>query len=181
MPRGRREQAGSGSVDPLGSALAERPPAGAIDRSRRIEALPSSTNRELTFGYLLGYLSLALHATLEYSRFSGYYVGPWFEQTELGLEEQARAWTRSVVRRSSYSPELPVGELTAVLSDGPLEPLGTFGRLGSEVPVEGPPRRVSVRQRLPRVDLVAQPSEGAAYELHDFAREVGERFRRNLD
>ncbi|MCI4358067.1 MAG: hypothetical protein L3J95_01145 [Thermoplasmata archaeon] len=140
-----------------------------------------SANRELTFGFLLGYLSLALHATLEYTRFAGYYVGPWEEEARALESEGARAWRRQVSRRSAYTVETVVGDVVAVISDGDQEPLATFESLGVPNPDVEPTRRLAVRIRRPRLDLVVAPAPGFAFDLHGFAHEVGERFRRNLD
>ncbi len=74
-----------------------------------------------------------------------------------------------------------MGELIAVISDGLEEPSGTFAALGVPWPDPEPSRRLPIRPRRPRVDLVIDPAPGFVYDLHSFAREVGERFRRNLD
>ncbi|HEV2519536.1 MAG TPA: hypothetical protein VGX00_02790 [Thermoplasmata archaeon] len=164
-----------------GSALVPRPEAGGIALPSGRAEVVRSANRELTFGFLLGYLSLALHATLEYSRFTGYYVGPWEDEPRALESEGALAWSRQVGRRTAYTIETSVGVLSAVISDGLGEPQETFRSLGVPDPDPEPKRRLAVRRRRPRVDLVIDPADGFAFDLHGFAHEVGERFRRNLD
>lgn len=141
----------------------------------------TAANREFTFGFLLGYLSLALHATLEYSRFAGYYVSPWELAEPRPDEPLVRIWSTRVGQRSSYRPEAALGEVAVVLSDGLAEPREALDRLGAFPEGDGPPHRWNARTRVPRVDLVTRPSEGHAYEMSDLAREVAERFRRALD
>jgi hypothetical protein len=138
-------------------------------------------NRDITFGYLLGYLTLALHTTLEYSRFQGYFLGPW-DDLEVGPEDRtARGWRRLVGRAATYGPEIELGEIVTIISDGPEPPRGTFESLGVPDPDPEPARRIAVRERIPRVDLVVAPAPGHAYELTSYAREVGLRFSRSLD
>ncbi len=138
-------------------------------------------NRDVTFGYLLGYLTLALHVTLEYTSFAGYFVGPWSEIEVAAADRPARGWRRSVARKGTYGPEETLGELVALISDGEAEPAETLGELGVPDDDRPPTRRVRARDRRPRVDLVVRPTDGHVEALHDFATEVGERFKRNLD
>jgi hypothetical protein len=138
-------------------------------------------NRDITFGYLLGYLTLALHTTLEYTRFQGFFLRPW-EDVEVGpADRPARGWRRRVCRTATYGPEVELGEIVALISDGPEPPRRTFELLGVPDPDPEPARRIPVRMRIPRVDLVVAPTPGHAYDLTSFAREVGVRFSRQLD
>jgi hypothetical protein len=171
----------AGPPDPTMSGIVPVPPIRSPDLPGRRAQLVVSTNRALTFGFLLGYLSLALHATLEYTRFAGFYVGPWEEDGRALESEGARAWRRQVARKTAYTVEAVLGDVVVVISDGEELPGSTFRSLGVPDPDPEPSRRLSVRPRIPRVDLVVVPETGFAYDLHEFAHEVGERFRRNLD
>ena len=122
--------AGDDAPPTPGSDLVPVSPSAAIEPGGRRTYSVVSANRELTFGFLLGYLSLALHSTLDYTRFTGYYVGPWEEVEAIPESEQARAWRRRVFRRTAYTVETTVGEVVAVISDGEREPFATFERLG---------------------------------------------------
>ena len=169
-----------GPVPPPTEIVPVRRPAPIEVADRQIRLILSS-NREFTFGYLLGYLSLALHSTLQYPKYLGFFVGPWIEPEGGPLEPLVRVWGRTVSRRSSYAPVAEMGRVLVVLSDGIGEPRDTLRRLGVPDRPTEPPTWIAVRTRTPRVDLVIEPASGCAFELHAFAREIGERFRRNLD
>jgi hypothetical protein len=155
--------------------------AGPLATVRDPFASVTGRNREFTFGFLMGYLSLALHATLEYGRFAGYYVGPWEPGAPRADEPLVRIWGSKVGRKTPYAPETDLGEMAAVLSDTYDDPLDTLTRLGALPPSDDPPRRVVARSRRPRVDLVVRPTNGHAWELYELAHETAERFHRNLD
>jgi len=164
-----------------GAAIVPQPIGGPIEPAGRLSRVLLNANRGITFGFLLGYLSLAVHGTLEYPRYAPYYVGPWVEPSTPPEVEEVEYWTKTVARHLAYSAEMRIGSIAAVLSDGPVEPRWIFERLGDTDPSADPPRRVIVRTRLPRVDLILSPEPGCALDLAGFAHEVMERFNRQLD
>jgi hypothetical protein len=164
-----------------GAAIVPRPAPGPIETPGRLSRVLLNANRGVTFGFLLGYLSLAVHGTLEYPRYARYYVGPWVEPAVRPESDEVEYWTKTVARHLAYSAEMRIGSMAAVLSDGAVEPRWILDRLGDTDPNADPPRRVIVRTRLPRVDLILTPEPGCAIDLFEFAHEVMERFNRQLD
>jgi hypothetical protein len=175
------EADGSRTGPRAGAEIVPVPPAAPLDLPGSLSDVLLNANREITFGFLLGYLSLAVHGTLQYPRYAPFYVGPWVEPPTPPESDEVEYWTKKVVRRLAYSAELSLGEIAAVLSDGPLEPRWVYERLGDSDPAADPPRRIAVRTRIPRVDLILRPETGCAIDLHAFAHEVRERFNRQLD
>jgi hypothetical protein len=156
-------------------------PPGPLDLPDAIDHILRDMNRGVTFGFLLGYLSLAVYGTLEYPRYARYYVGPWVEPAAPVGTNTVEYWTKKVARHLAYSSEMAIGTIAAVISDGPVEPTWIYRKLGDDDPTAEPPRRVTVRRRIPRVDLILRPEPGCAEDLHAFAHEVSERFTRQLD
>jgi hypothetical protein len=179
-PRPERDDA-----DRLSPSIAGREivpvPGGPIELPGRLSDVLLNANRGITFGFLLGYLSLAVHGTLEYPRYARYYVGPWIEPTTPPGSEEVEYWTKTVARHLAYSVEMRIGTIAAVISDGAVEPRWIYERLGGGDTEGDPPGRVVVRRRLPRVDLLLAPEPGCAIDLYEFAHEVQERFNRQLD
>ncbi|MCI4362208.1 MAG: hypothetical protein L3J77_03345 [Thermoplasmata archaeon] len=136
-------------------------------------------DRPLAYGFLLGYVDLALRGVQEYETYRNIELGPWFEidrpRGSIGL----RQWHRAVRERRRFSGPNPLGDLR-VRMDFRERPRSRR-RTPAETDEEDA-RRVDLRVGTPRVALFATaPDEARVARLLGLAREVAERFRRQLD
>ena len=137
-------------------------------------------DRPIAFGFLLGYLDLAIRGVQEYPTFEEVVLGPWSElerpRGTLGL----RQWIRPVEERRMMAPTLELGTLR-VRMDFRERPRRSRRR----PPVDADDharRRVELRVGTPHITLFVEGrDERTADRLLALAREVAERFRRQLD
>jgi hypothetical protein len=137
-------------------------------------------DRPIAFGFLLGYVDLALRGVQEYAAYREFEFGPWLEierpRGSIGL----RQWYRQVQERRMFTGPESLGTLRVRMEfrDRPRS-----RRRRTSPDSDGDPTRcVELRVGTPRVALfVAAPDGPRAERLMGLAREVAERFRRQLD
>ncbi len=131
--------------------------------------------------FLLGYVDLAIRGTLEYERFDRVYLGPWWD-LPTGSPE-LRGWKRAVLRRVLAAGAEHWGHLFLVVNDSltarPLTWSEDRTLAGAE---REPPSSLQLRAAAPEIRMYYRPTgEAHAEALASFAREIGERFRRQMD
>lgn len=131
--------------------------------------------------FLLGYVDLAIRGTLEYDRFDRVYLGPWWD-LPTGSPE-LRGWKRAVLRRVPAAGAEHWGHLFLVIHDADDPAALDWAqelRRGKVEPAE--PTGLVLRALAPEIRLYFRPtSAGTEEPLASFVREVGERFRRQMD
>ncbi|HEV8050723.1 MAG TPA: hypothetical protein VGP88_09055 [Thermoplasmata archaeon] len=136
-------------------------------------------DRPVAFGFLLGYLDLAFRGAQEYETYRELVLGPWLEVHRRRGGFGLRQWRRTVDERARFAPLEHLGAIR-VRMDFRDEP-GFLRRRPAVEPVD-PTRQVELRVGTPMVQLVVEADdEGRAVRLLGLAREVAERFRRQLD
>jgi hypothetical protein len=152
------------------------PPTDAIDPLAR----SGIDDRPIAFGFLLGYVDLALRGVQEYAAYREFELGPWLEIERPRGSVGLRQWYRQVQERRMFTGPETLGSLRVRMdfSDRPR----SRRRRSSSDGDEDPARRVELRVGTPRIALfVTAPDEARAERLMGLAREVAERFRRQLD
>ena len=137
-------------------------------------------DRPIAFGVLLGYLDLAFRGVQEYAAYHEFVLGPWLELERPRGVVGLRQWARDVQRRRMFATPEALGSIR-VRMDFRDPPRPRRRRLPVD-PDDGSPRRVDLRVGTPRIALIVDsPDEERAARLLGLAREVAERFRRQLD
>lgn len=137
-------------------------------------------DRPMAFGFLLGYLDLAFRGIQEYERYRDLVFGPWIELERPNQPLGLRQWTRSVEVQRTAHPPLALGSLRVRMDF-------RERRRKRRAPSEDAPRRrapvkVELRVGVPRIAMFVETEDEAKTErLEVIAREVAERFRRQLD
>jgi hypothetical protein len=133
--------------------------------------------------FLLGYLDLAIAGTLEYPRFQGLYLTPWrsLPLAEVGLA--VRGWVRTVYYRPPLAEPQCVGRLLLMAALGLGDPMSWLTVLPEDGVVEADgSSRIELRVGDPRVFLFLLAKEPLGRtRLELFAKDVSERFRRQMD
>jgi hypothetical protein len=156
----------SGS-DPL---AAPRPP---------LEPLPSTG--AVPAPMVLGYVDLAISGTLEYERYKGVYLGPWWKLEN--VPDGMHVWKRAVLHRTVGRGAEHWGHLFLIVRYETREMLSWFSKdlRGRQSPAF-PSESIVLRRGDQTAELATRPTATAeAGRLDEFAREVSERFRRQMD
>lgn len=133
--------------------------------------------------FLLGYFDLAITGALEYPRYVGVYLAPWWDMPGLEASEGVHGWKRSVLKRVAGAGAEHWGHMFLVAAEGSRRVKVGPGDLGlplksSSEPVE----EIQLRAGEPRLTLhIRATSSYHREELRAFAEDVAERFRRQLD
>jgi hypothetical protein len=136
-------------------------------------------DRPVAFGFLLGYLDLAFRGAQEYETYRDLVLGPWLEVERRRGGFGHRQWRRTVDERDRFATLERLGSIRVKMDfrDAP----GLFRRRTTVEP-DDPTRVVEIRVGTPTVRLLVEAEdEGRAVRLLGLAREVAERFRRQLD
>lgn len=137
-------------------------------------------DRPLAYGFLLGYIDLAFRGTLEYAAYQDLVLGPWEEIERPRAGWGLRQWRRSVEGRKALGPTDRLG--TILIRMDFRDRTRPRRRRSPAVPKRDPNRIVVLRVGTPRVLLAVEADDAASVErLLGLAREVRERFRRQLD
>lgn|GEM_PF-3383465 len=131
--------------------------------------------------FLLGYLDLAISGVLDYTRYAGLYLGPWWDLP--APAPNLRGWKRAVLKRRTEFGATHWGHLFLVCTEG------AFGVDVSPVPDRWlatqsaePTSQIAIRDGFPRAILMVRPStSGRRDDLQLFLEDVAERFRRQTD
>ncbi|MCI4325211.1 MAG: hypothetical protein L3K00_04945 [Thermoplasmata archaeon] len=137
-------------------------------------------HRTVDYGFLLGYIDLAFRGTQEYAVYQDLVLGPWEEVERPRGAWGLRQWRRTVEDRQSLGPSDPLGRILIRMDFRDR----TKPRRKTAAPVakRDPSRIVVLRVGTPRILLaVESANETNAQRLVGLAREVRERFRRQLD
>jgi hypothetical protein len=129
-------------------------------------------------GMILGYLDLAIRGVLEYPRFAGVYLGPWWDMASHLDTDGIEGWKRSVLQRIPHGGAQHWGHIFLVttrrwarLNVDPVT-LGLPSPAPSQVTTS-----VTLRAGDPHAILFVRPSRPErARELAEFVREVVDRF-----
>ncbi len=130
---------------------------------------------------VLGYVDLAITGTLEYERYRGVYVGPWWKLED--VPEGMYVWKRAVLHRTPGRGAEHWGHLYLIVRYATREPFSWFtrdlrGRRTSAAPTEN----LVLRKGEQTAELAIRTSDPAQQgHLHEFAREISERFLRQMD
>jgi hypothetical protein len=137
-------------------------------------------DRPVAFGFLLGYLDLAFRGTQEYATYRELVLGPWLEVERRRGGIGLRQWRRSVHEKTMFSAPESLGSIQVRMDFR--DPPGFLRRRAPNPDPVDPTRQVELRVGTPRISLIVDaPDEGRAVRLLGLAREVAERFRRQLD
>jgi hypothetical protein len=137
-------------------------------------------NRTVDYGFLLGYIDLAFRGTQEYAVYQDLVLGPWEEVERPRGGWGLRQWTRTVEDRQALGPSDTLGRILIRMDFRDR----TKPRRKPAAPVakRDPSRIVVLRVGTPRILLAIESTdERNADRLVGLAREVRERFRRQLD
>jgi hypothetical protein len=136
------------------------------------------SNRPVTPGMILGYLDLAITGVLDYSKFAGVYLGPWWDLGDLVAMDGVQVWKRAVLRRIPNAGAQHWGHLYLVTArtyarvELTPETLGFTGK-----PSKFPMARVQLREGDPQAVLFVRPSRNdSEANLSSFVREIVDRF-----
>jgi hypothetical protein len=130
---------------------------------------------------VLGYVDLAITGTLDYERYRGVYVGPWWILEN--VPEGVHAWKRAVLRRVPGHGAEHWGHLYLIVRYSDRESLSWFTRdwRGRRAP-KPPTANLVLRKGEVNAELALRSSDPAqSAHLEEFAREISERFRRQMD
>ena len=137
-------------------------------------------DRPIAFGFLLGYVDLAFRGIQEYESYRDIVLGPWLELDRPRGSFGVRQWTRGVEERRVLAPPLSLGTVRVRMDFR--DPVRPRRRRASAEPDDDVQHRVDLRVGTPRIALFVEGPDGPrADRLFGLAREVGERFRRQLD
>jgi hypothetical protein len=137
-------------------------------------------DRPVAFGFLLGYLDLAFRGTLEYSTYRELVLGPWLEVERRRGGFGLRQWRRTVHERAMFTAPEHLGSIRVRMDFR--DPPGLLRRRAPGPDPVDPSRQVELRVGTPKISLIVDAvDEGRAVRLLGLAREVAERFRRQLD
>ncbi len=164
-------------MSPGGEASVAAPP----DHATTVDPFDVSgiDERPVAFGFLLGYLDLAFRGAQEYETYHELVLGPWLEVDRRRGGFGLRQWRRTVDERGPFAAVENLGSIRVRMDFR--DPPGFLRRRPVEEPPD-PSRQVELRVGTPRIQLVVEaPDEGRAVRLLGLAREVAERFRRQLD
>jgi hypothetical protein len=165
----------SGGTAAVGVAVPEPSPVGGDPLARS-----GIDDRPIAFGFLLGYVDLALRGVQEYETYRNVELGPWFEIERPRGSVGVRQWHRAVQERRMFTGPNALGNLR-VRMDFRDRPRSRRRRSHAESEEDGA-HQVDLRVGTPRVALfVTAPDEARTERLMGLAREVAERFRRQLD
>jgi hypothetical protein len=133
---------------------------------------------------VLGYIDLAIRGVLDYERYAQVYLSPWWAVEDLPVG--TTAWKRAVLERVPLKGALHWGHLYLVVSD--VRPEGWLSRLlrtpalGGAASHRPDEIHVRIRDGVQQAELLLHPTRAdRAAPLEAFAREVGVRFRRQMD
>jgi hypothetical protein len=145
-----------------------------------IAKVPSwvSGTAPVSSGMILGYLDLAIRGVLEYPRFAGLYLGPWWDMAATVDIDGIEGWKRSVLERIPHGGARHWGHIYLIttrrwakLQVDPMT-LGLPSPAPSQVTTS-----VQLRAGDPHAVLFARPSRPErATELAGFVHEVVDRF-----
>jgi hypothetical protein len=130
---------------------------------------------------VLGYVDLAITGTLEYERYKGVYVGPWWKLED--VPEGHHVWKRAVLHRTLGRGAEHWGHLYLVIRYETHESLSWFSKdfRGRQTPAL-PPESLVLRRGEQTAELAVRSTDPSqSQRLEEFAREVTERFRRQMD
>lgn len=130
---------------------------------------------------VLGYVDLAITGTLEYERYRGVYVGPWWKLEN--VPEGMYVWKRAVLHRTPGRGAEHWGHLYLIVRYETRESFSWFSRdlRGRTSPVTASESLV-LRKGEQTAELATRSTDPAQLDhLNQFAREVSERFRRQMD
>ena len=137
-------------------------------------------DRPLAYGFLLGYIDLAIRGTQEYAAYQDLVFGPWEEVERPRGGWGLRQWRRTVEDRQALGPSQVLGVILIRMDFRDR----TKPRKKRATPVakRDPKRVVVLRVGTPRVLLAIEtPDQASADRLVALALEVRERCRRQLD
>jgi hypothetical protein len=137
-------------------------------------------DRPLAYGFLLGYIDLAFRGTQEYAAYQDLVLGPWEEIERPRAGWGLRQWRRTVEDRRALGPTDLLGSILIRMDFR--DRTKPRRKRSPAVPKRDPSRIVVLRVGTPRVLLAVEADDAAnAERLLGLAREVRERFRRQLD
>ena len=138
-------------------------------------------DRPMAFGFLLGYIDLALRGIQEYDRYQPLVLGPWLEIERPVRSPGLREWNRTAEWHQPPRPPQLLGSLRVRMDFRERRPRKRRGTDATK-PARPANRRFDLRLGMPRIALfVEADDDGRADRLAEVARDVEERFRRQLD
>lgn len=151
-------------------------PLAPLDRSDR----SGVDDQPMAYGFLLGYVDLAVRGVQEYGTYREIVLGPWTELERPRSGVGLRQWVREVAEQRTLGPVVPLGTLRIRMDFR--EPRPRRRRRPRPDAEERARHRVELRVGMPKMALIVDAAdEPNVARLLGFAREVAERFRRQLD
>lgn len=137
-------------------------------------------DQPMAYGFLLGYVDLAFRGVQEYGAYQGIVLGPWLEVDRPVARAGLRQWVREVAEHRTLGPTEPLGTMRVRMDFR--EPRARRRKKARPDAEERAHRRVELRVGMPKMSLLVEsPDEERQERLLGLAREVAERFRRQLD
>jgi hypothetical protein len=137
-------------------------------------------DQPMAYGFLLGYIDLAFRGVQEYGAYRELVFGPWVELERPKSGVGLRQWTREVAEHRTLGPVEPLGTLRVRMDFR--EPRAKRRKKPRSDAEERARHRVELRVGVPKMALfVDSPDEMRTQRLLGLAREVAERFKRQLD
>ena len=138
-------------------------------------------HRPMAFGFLLGYIDLALRGVQEYDRYQPLVLGPWLEIERPGSPSGLRQWFRTVEWHQPPRPPVSLGSLRVRMDFRERRPRKRRTTDDSKAIRTGR-RRFDLRLGMPRIALFVEADDDERVQrLSEVARDVEDRFRRQLD
>jgi hypothetical protein len=155
------------------------PPAAPVE-SRGIRGEVEVDDHPMAYGFLLGYVDLAFRGVQEYSAYRQIVLGPWEEVEPPRGGIELRQWVRGVTEQRTLGPVETLGTMRVRMDfRDPDRKRRRKPRPGAE---ERARHRVELRVGSPKIALIIDGQDEVRSErLLGLAREVAERFRRQLD